>query len=91
MAAVFFAAVAPLLIAQPGQIPQYDHDAVERGRASFVATCGFCHGSNARGGESGRDLLRSVLVLDDEGGKQLGEFLQSGTPSQRHARLSTAR
>jgi len=54
---------------------------VERGKTSFVAACGFCHGSNARGGENGPDLLRSVLVLDDEGGKQLGEFLRSGRPA----------
>lgn len=78
----FFLALAPsLLLAQPGQIPQYDRDAVERGKTSFVATCGFCHGSNARGGESGPDLLRSLLVLDDEGGKQLGEFLRLGRPA----------
>jgi len=53
---------------------------MERGKAAFVATCGFCHGSNARGGESGPDLLRSVVVLDDEGGKELGEFLRTGRP-----------
>lgn len=76
-----FVALAPwLLLAQPGQIPQYHREAVERGKTAFVATCGFCHGSNARGGESGPDLLRSVLVLDDEGGKQLGDFLRVGRP-----------
>lgn len=82
MALVFLAAaVAPPLMAQPGQIPQYDREAMERGKTAFVATCGFCHGSNARGGESGPDLLRSVLVLDDEGGQQLGEFLPLGRPA----------
>lgn len=80
-AVVFLAGLAPLLDAQPGQVPQYDREAMERGKASFVATCGFCHGSNARGGESGPDLLRSVVVLDDEGGKQLGQFLRVGRPA----------
>ena len=51
-----------------------------RGQELFVAQCGFCHGSNARGGSSGPDLTRSVLVQDDEGGRQLGEFLRGGRP-----------
>ncbi len=30
--------------------PQFDQAAVARGSALFVGQCGFCHGSNARGG-----------------------------------------
>src|SRR6266852_5835951 len=78
---VLLAAGAVSLRAQPGQIPQYDQASVDRGRTGFTAACGFCHGASARGGESGPDLLRSVLVLDDEGGKQLGEFLRNGRPA----------
>jgi mono/diheme cytochrome c family protein len=60
--------------------PQFDPASVGRGQELFVAQCGFCHGSNARGGSSGPDLTRSVLVQDDEGGRQLGEFLRGGRP-----------
>ena len=61
---------------------QFDQAAVERGRQRFVGQCGFCHGSNARGGASGPDLTRSELVQSDERGKQLGEFLRAGRPDQ---------
>ena len=60
--------------------PQFDPASVGRGQELFVVQCGFCHGSNARGGSSGPDLTRSVLVQDDEGGRQLGELLRSGRP-----------
>jgi mono/diheme cytochrome c family protein len=55
---------------------------VERGQRVFVAQCGFCHGSNATGGQSGPDLIRSPLVMDDENGKELGEFLKAGRPDK---------
>jgi cytochrome c oxidase cbb3-type subunit III len=54
----------------------------ERGQQVFKAECGFCHGSNARGGSSGPDLTRSVLVQTDVDGKQLGEFLRVGQPDR---------
>jgi cytochrome c oxidase cbb3-type subunit 3 len=60
----------------------FDQAAVERGRELAVAQCGFCHGSNARGGQSGPDLTRSTLVQEDEAGKQLGVFLRAGRPEQ---------
>src|SRR5947207_738710 len=59
-----------------------DTAAVERGRQAFSQDCGFCHGANARGGSSGPDLTRSTLVLEDEGGKQLGDFLRVGRPDK---------
>ena len=61
---------------------RFDQAAVERGQKMFVAQCGFCHGSNATGGQSGPDLIRSVLVMNDEDGKQLGEFLKEGRPDK---------
>jgi cytochrome c oxidase cbb3-type subunit 3 len=57
-------------------------DAVERGQKEFVASCGFCHGSLAKGGEGGPDLVRSVLVLDDEGGDQVGPVILNGRPEK---------
>jgi len=62
--------------------PQFDQDAVERGAQLVVRHCGFCHGSNARGAAGGPDLLRSPLVLEDENGRQLGEFLKVGRPDK---------
>jgi len=60
--------------------PKFDPASVERGKALLVAQCGFCHGSNARGGQQGPDLTRSDLVQSDENGKQLGAFLKVGRP-----------
>jgi mono/diheme cytochrome c family protein len=61
---------------------QVDQEAVDRGLQILVQHCGFCHGPTARGGSSGPDLLRSELVLNDESGKQLGEFLSVGRPDK---------
>lgn len=60
----------------------YDSESVERGHTEFVATCGFCHGAKATGGESGPDLLRSVLVLDDENGDKIGPVILNGRPDK---------
>lgn len=65
----------------PGD-PKFDKEAVERGHQLLIAQCGFCHGSNARGASGGPDLTRSPLVQEDEGGKQLGEFLKVGRPDR---------
>lgn len=55
-----------------------DLAAVARGKGLFVGNCGFCHGATARGGESGPDLTRSVLVLHDNGGDQIGPVVHNG-------------
>ena len=77
---------SPLASASQGvsspQAAPFDPAVVERGRTLLVAECGFCHGPTARGGSGGPDLTRSVLVLDDENGKQLGEFLRIGRPDR---------
>jgi mono/diheme cytochrome c family protein len=67
---------------QPANPRPTDTAAVERGRQLLGQQCGFCHGANARGGSSGPDLTRSALVQEDEGGKQLGEFLRVGRPDR---------
>lgn len=59
-----------------------DAAAVERGQKLFVAQCGFCHGSNANGGETGPDLIRSALALDDEGGDKIGPVILGGRPDK---------
>lgn len=67
---------------QQALTPPSDTAAVERGKALHVEHCGFCHGANARGGSGGPDLTRSVIVQEDEGGKQLGAFLRVGRPDR---------
>jgi cytochrome c oxidase cbb3-type subunit 3 len=67
---------------QQALTPPTDAAAVERGRELLVQQCGFCHGANARGGSGGPDLTRSTIVLEDENGKQLGEFLHDGRPDR---------
>jgi mono/diheme cytochrome c family protein len=59
-----------------------DPAAIERGQQLLTSQCGFCHGSNARGGSSGPDLTRAEIVQTDEDGKQLGEFLKAGRPDK---------
>jgi cytochrome c oxidase cbb3-type subunit 3 len=66
----------------PTRFATLDPDVVDRGRATFVATCGFCHGPTAQGGDGGPGLIRSLLVLNDEDGRQLGQFLKNGRPDK---------
>jgi cytochrome c oxidase cbb3-type subunit 3 len=55
-----------------------DAAAVERGQKTFSANCGFCHGTNAQGGDTGPDLVRSPLALDDERGDKIGPVILEG-------------
>ncbi len=66
----------------PTPQPKYNPASVERGKQNFGSTCGFCHGASGKGGEKGPDLLRSVLVLDDEGGKSIGAVVLNGRPEK---------
>jgi len=74
--------VVVLDASQPANPRPTDTAAVERGKQLLGQQCGFCHGANARGGSSGPDLTRSALVQEDEGGRQLGEFLRVGRPDR---------
>jgi cytochrome c oxidase cbb3-type subunit 3 len=55
-----------------------DPAAVERGKALYGVNCNFCHGSDARGGEGGPNLLRSELVLNDQDGELIATVVQNG-------------
>jgi cytochrome c oxidase cbb3-type subunit 3 len=55
-----------------------DAAAVERGQKVFSANCGFCHGTAAQGGDTGPDLVRSPLALDDEKGDKIGPVILQG-------------
>jgi cytochrome c oxidase cbb3-type subunit III len=59
-----------------------DPAAVERGQKIFVGNCGFCHGTTAQGGDSGPDLVRSPLALDDERGDKIGPVIEQGRPGK---------
>ena len=55
---------------------------IEAGQARFTAMCGFCHGRDALGGETGPDLTRSALVASDLRGNKLGPMIRSGRPEK---------
>ena len=58
-------------------------EAAARGQKSFVATCGFCHGTNATGGAQGPNLVRSTMVLHDQGtGKEIAPVIRNGRPDK---------
>jgi cytochrome c oxidase cbb3-type subunit III len=63
-------AASPQPAASPAQ--------VEAGRTRFAAQCGFCHGRDAGGGETGPDLTRSALVAEDVRGEKIGAVIRSG-------------
>ena len=48
----------------------------------FSSQCGFCHGKDAAGGESGPDLTRSDLVAQDTHGNKLGPVIRAGRPEK---------
>lgn len=60
----------------------YDAATLERGKTAFVSNCGGCHGSNAKGGENGPDLIRSVQVIDDENGNLIGPIVRGARQAQ---------
>src|ERR1700684_4531573 len=59
-----------------------DAAAVERGQKIFIGNCGFCHGTTAQGGDTGPDLVRSPLALDDERGDKIGPVIEQGRPGK---------
>lgn len=60
----------------------YSAATLERGKTAFVSHCAGCHGSNAKGGEGGPDLVRSVQVIDDENGNLIGPVVRGGRQAQ---------
>ena len=54
----------------------------DRGKKTYAAECIHCHGTAARGSERGADLMRSLIVLHDRNGKDIGEFLAKGHQTQ---------
>jgi len=59
----------------------YPADQIRAGESRFIAQCGFCHGRDAQGGESGPDLTRSLLVAGDLRGDKLAPLILAGRPA----------
>ena len=79
-------AAAVANVPSPTSGASFDAAQVARGEKTFAAKCASCHRANARGG-TGKgiaevDLLRSPMVLDDLGGREIGEFLKFGRPEK---------
>jgi uncharacterized protein len=69
------AAVPPPATATPQSYPP---EQARAGQAIFSAQCGFCHGRDAMGGETGPDLTRAALVAADVRGDQVGPLVRNG-------------
>ena len=60
----------------------YLAEQVRAGQVLFVSQCGFCHGRDAMGGETGPDLTRSQVVAEDVAGDKIGPVVRSGRPEK---------
>src|SRR6185503_6532670 len=65
----------------PATAQTFAAEQIKAGAAQFSAQCGFCHGRDAAGGESGPDLTRSKLVAEDARGDKIGPVIREGRPN----------
>ena len=69
-----------------GRLPAVDEAAHDRGRAIWAKECINCHGSQARGSETGPNIIRAKTVNYDRfaenPGSVLGPFLKAGHTTQ---------
>jgi len=63
-------------------VQTYPAEQVRAGAPLFAAQCGFCHGRDATGGQTGPDLTRSPLVAEDVRGDKIGPVVRSGRPDK---------
>src|ERR1700749_3253516 len=59
----------------------YPAEQVREGEVQFGSQCGFCHGKDAAGGESGPDLTRPELVAQDLNGDKIKPLTRAGRPN----------
>jgi cytochrome c oxidase cbb3-type subunit 3 len=59
----------------------YSAAQVREGEVRFGAQCGFCHGKDGAGGESGPDLTRAEVVAQDSRGDKLAPLIRAGRPN----------
>ena len=76
---------ASALAQLPGP-PPVDRAAHDRGRATWARECVDCHGAQARGSDTGPNIIRTRTVNYDRmaatAGSVLGPFLKAGHPTQ---------
>jgi cytochrome c oxidase cbb3-type subunit 3 len=68
----------------------YSSDLIKTGEARFSGQCGFCHGRDATGGESGPDLTRSELVAEDNRGDKIIPIIRTGRDEMPAFQMSDA-
>ena len=68
--------------AKPVASPPAAVEQIQAGRALFASQCGFCHGRDTAGGESGPDLTASALVEQDAHGDKIGVVVRNGRPAK---------
>jgi len=73
----------------PTDRPKLDETAAARGRSVYAAECINCHGSTAKGGPNGPDLIRSPAVLRDRLGSAIGPTIRAA-PSAHTATVTEA-
>src|SRR5437764_707349 len=56
-----------------------DEAAAKKGEPVYKQNCATCHGETARGAQA-PNLVRSVVVLHDEKGEELGPVIKNGRP-----------
>jgi len=64
--------------AGPADAPYVDAALADKGKTVWAAECINCHGTQARGTDNGPNLTRSLVVLRDRYGTELGPFLKKG-------------
>src|SRR2546429_5859907 len=68
--------------------PPAPPEQVARGQQLFKSNCSFCHGSDARGGETGPNLVRDQVGLADQQGELIAPVVQNGIPVRGMAKLT---
>ena len=73
-------------VRQVPRSPVVDQAAHDRGRALWASHCIDCHGSQARGSETGPNIIRTKTVnfdrMAEQAGSVLGPLLKAGHPTQ---------
>jgi mono/diheme cytochrome c family protein len=72
---------AQVMGAGPADRPPVDAAAATRGKTTWTESCASCHGADARGTDKGKNLIRSVMVLHDRNGSEVGPYLKKGHPA----------
>jgi cytochrome c oxidase cbb3-type subunit 3 len=68
--------------AGPMDVQVVDPAAADHGKTVYIAECITCHGQKARGKDNAADLVRSLVVLHDRYGNEIGAFLKKGHQTQ---------